>query len=388
MPALVVGDPAAVLLGLYDLALGAEHDLLDRVGEVGVGHLFMLAPRRQQRRLVGDVGEVGPDHAGRCLRQPSEIDVVGKRHRARVDLEDLLAADLVGRHDSDAAVEPARPQQGAVEDLGRLVAPSTTTPVLPSKPSISVRIWFRRLLALVVAAAEAAAGRPRPPDGVELVDEDDRRGVLGRLLEEVAHTRRADADDGLDELGGRDREERHAGLARDRLREQGLAGSGGARKQYPTRDPRPERLVFLGVLEEVDDLGELFLRVVDPRDVVEGDPGVFALGAPRARPAELTEHTAGPATDARRMKKMNRPTRSSVGPKLKISVWSNERSCGGFAFTLTFALVSAAESSSVLANVGTSVSKCSAPSNFFLKSPWTVSPFDEISSTLPFRSAR
>ena len=38
----------------------------------------------------------------------------------------------------------------------------------------------------------------------------------------------------------------------------------------------------------------------------------------------------------------------------------------------------------MLANVGTSVSKCVEPSIFFLKSPWTVEPFDEISFTLPF----
>jgi len=36
---------------------------------------------------------------------------------------------------------------------------------------------------------------------VDLVDEDDARRVLLGLAEEVAHARRADADEHLDELG-------------------------------------------------------------------------------------------------------------------------------------------------------------------------------------------
>ena len=82
----------------------------------------------------------------------------------------------------------------------------------------------QRLLALVVAAAEAGdARRARAADRVELVDEDDRRRGLLRLREEVAHARRADADDRLDELGRGHREERDVGLAGDRPREQRLA---------------------------------------------------------------------------------------------------------------------------------------------------------------------
>jgi hypothetical protein len=53
----------------------------------------------------------------------------------------------------------------------------------------------------------------------------DRREIA-RLAEEVAHARRADADEHLDELGARGRDEGHARLARDRAREQRLARAG------------------------------------------------------------------------------------------------------------------------------------------------------------------
>ena len=38
-----------------------------------------------------------------------------------------------------------------------LVAAMTMMPVLPSKPSISVRSWFSRLLALIIASANSSS---------------------------------------------------------------------------------------------------------------------------------------------------------------------------------------------------------------------------------------
>ena len=57
----------------------------------------------------------------------------------------------------------------------------------------------QRLLALVVAAAEAGAAMAA--DRVDFVDEDDAGRVLLGLLEHVAHARSADADEHLDEVG-------------------------------------------------------------------------------------------------------------------------------------------------------------------------------------------
>ncbi len=75
----------------------------------------------------------------------------------------------------------------------------------------------------------APPGGPRASDGVELVDEDDRGGGRLGLGEQVAHPAGADADDHLDELGGRHLEEGHLGLARHGAREQRLPGARGTR---------------------------------------------------------------------------------------------------------------------------------------------------------------
>src|SRR6185436_5569704 len=120
----------------------------------------------------------------------------------------------------------------------------------------------QRLLALVVAAAEPRA--TMAADGVDLVHEDDARRRLLRLLEQVAHTRRADADEHLDEVGPRDTEERYARLARDGPGEQRLTGAGRPVEENALGDARAERLELLRVLEELLDLLELLDRLVHP----------------------------------------------------------------------------------------------------------------------------
>src|SRR5882724_713716 len=130
----------------------------------------------------------------------------------------------------------------------------------------------QRLLALVVAAERAGAARPA--ERVELVDEDDRRRLGPRLLEEIAHARRADADEHLDEFGAGDGKERHPGFARHRARQQGLAGSGRSDEQHALRHARAEASIFLRVLQELDHFLQLGLGFVNAGDVAESHAGL------------------------------------------------------------------------------------------------------------------
>ena len=90
-----------------------------------------------------------------------------------------------------------------------------------------------RLLALVVAAAEAGAALAA--DRVDLVDEDDRPAHLAGLLEQVADAAGADADEHLHEVRAGDRQEADAGLTGDGAGEQRLAGAGRADEQHALR---------------------------------------------------------------------------------------------------------------------------------------------------------
>ena len=62
-------------------------------------------------------------------------------------------------------------------------------------------------------------------DGVNLVYKDDAGRMLLALHEQIAHARRAHANEHLDKVGTGNRKERHARFARNRAREESLAGS-------------------------------------------------------------------------------------------------------------------------------------------------------------------
>ena len=141
---------------------------------------------------------------------------------------------MSGRSRIDLAVEAARPQEGRVEDVGTVGG--------GDHDHVRVRVeavhldedLVERLLALVVAAAEAGAALAA--DRVDLVDEDDARGVALGLVEQVADAAGADADEHLHELGAGDAEEGHAGLAGDGPGHERLAGSRRADQQHAARD--------------------------------------------------------------------------------------------------------------------------------------------------------
>ena len=181
-----------------------------------------------------------------------EVDVGRQRHLAHVHLEDLLAADDVRVRHDDLAVETAGPQQRRVEHVGPVGGGDEDDALVRLEAVHLDQQLVQRLLALVVAAAEAGAAMAA--DRVDLVDEDDARRVLLGLLEHVAHAAGADADEHLDEVGARDGEERHVRLAGDGAGEQRLAGAGRADQQHAARDAAAEPLELLRVAQELDDL--------------------------------------------------------------------------------------------------------------------------------------
>ena len=232
-------------------------------------HDLLVVARGVERRLVDQVGQIGAREAGRAARQHRHLHVVGHRNLARVDAENALAPLDVGTVHDDAAIEAARAEQRRIEHVGPVGRGDEDDAFVRLEAVHLDEQLVERLLALVVAAAEAGAAMTA--DGVDLVDEDDAGRVLLALLEQVAHARGADADEHLDEVGAADREERHVGLAGDGAREQRLAGSRGAHQQHALRNAAAELLELLRLLEELDDLLELFLRLVDAGDVLERD---------------------------------------------------------------------------------------------------------------------
>ena len=166
--------------------------------EVGLGDEGAAAASGEQRRLVDDVGQVGAGESRRLTRERVKVDVAGKRLAAPVQLEDLPAPGAERCLDGDLAVEAARTQQRGIEDVGAVGGRDDDHAVGRLEAVHLHEQLVERLLALVVAAADARTAVPA--DRVDLVDEDDgRRSLLGST-EEVADTAGADADEHLDEV--------------------------------------------------------------------------------------------------------------------------------------------------------------------------------------------
>ena len=101
-------------------------------------------------------------------------------------------------------------------------------------------------------------------DGVDFVDEDDARRVLLALLKQVAGARGAHADKHLDEIRAAHREERNVCFARNGSRQQRLSRSRRSDEQHAFRNASAKLLELLRLLEEGDDLLELFLGFLTP----------------------------------------------------------------------------------------------------------------------------
>ena len=90
---LVVGRVAALLeADDHAAALGAHHDLVLRDLEVEHHDLLVAVARREERRFVHEVFEVGAGETRRAAGQQLDVDVLAERDAPRMDLEDAFAA--------------------------------------------------------------------------------------------------------------------------------------------------------------------------------------------------------------------------------------------------------------------------------------------------------
>jgi hypothetical protein len=189
-------------------------------------------------------------------------------------------------------------QQGRVEDLGPVGRRQHDDPRGRVEAVHLRQQLIERLLAFVVGDDGARTG-PALADGVDLVDEDDRRGPLARLGEQVAHPGRPHAHEHLDEARPADREERDLGLPGHRPGQQGLAGARRAHHQDAPGRHGAGPGVALGLLEEVDHLADLELGALIAGHVGKGRARALlvedlGLGPPHPeRPLQAARRSLG-----------------------------------------------------------------------------------------------
>ena len=278
-----VGQDGALLLRARDDKLKGRQQIL---------LVDSLAPHAHgaQRRLVDEVGKVCTDRARSRLRDLVQVDILGQLDIFCVDAQRLVPSGEIGPVDDDTAVKAARAQQRLIEDL-RPVRRSKDHDALARIKAVDLgQQLVERLLTLVVAAE---FGISRAADGVDLINKDDSRGDLRRLLEQIAHAACADADEHFHEIGAGNGEERNACLARDGLGQKRLAGARRADQQCALRELRADGGVFLRVMQEIDDLHERFLGLVLSGHIGKRDAGGLFhidLGLALADAADAAAH--------------------------------------------------------------------------------------------------
>ncbi len=142
------------------------------------------------------------------------------------------ASEPVRTVDQHLTVEPAGAQKRGVQNLGPVGRGQQHEPGRRIEPVELGQELVQGLLLLVMPAA-ARIEPARPAERIQLVDEDDGGRLLAGLLEQIAHARRADADEHLDEFRAADGEERHARLAGHRPGQSVLPVPGGPTSRMP-----------------------------------------------------------------------------------------------------------------------------------------------------------
>ena len=260
------------------LAGGLEHvgaaNLVDDVEEDPVTRGLSILPEPRGVALGGGADEVLEVRAGESRALPrDQRDVeVGVDHALEdliraVKVDDVHAGLSVGEGHLDHAVKAAGSDQRRVDDV-RPVRRGEHHHAAVAAEAVHLGKELVDGGHLLVVALHRRRVLSAHGDRVKLVDEDDARAALARLVEEVANARRAHAHEHLHELGARAREEGHLGLARQAPGEQSLARSRGSAQEDAHGDGRTRPHVPLIIAEVGDELVHLLADHVDARDVV------------------------------------------------------------------------------------------------------------------------
>jgi hypothetical protein len=154
----------------------------------------------------------------RAPRELFKVDVSGRCHLARVDLQDLRTRGLFRQRKLDLSIQPTRTEEGRVEDVdsvgggddlnverGNVILKErkrggggTNLDALVAAKTVElIQQLQHRPLHLTIATLLRV--EPLRADGVQLVDEDDGGSLLFRQLERIADQFSAVTDEHLDE---------------------------------------------------------------------------------------------------------------------------------------------------------------------------------------------
>ena len=297
---LVVGHEPVLILVTHAAALAAaELHLVASFLEIDLLDIVLVGHRRGDRGFIDDRSQIRTAKHRRAAGHALEIDLRRELDLLGVNLEDLHAALEIRQRHHDLTVKATRTDERGIEHI-LTVRRGDDDHAIAGREAVHLdQNRVERLFTLVVSAGGETTAAATA-DGIDFIQEDDAgRRVLG-LLEEVAHAACAHADEHLHEVRAADREEGHIGLARDGLGQEGLAAAGFADEEHAAGDAAAQTSELLGVLEELDDLGDFFLGLFNARHIGERDARHFLVERAVARLAEVAQHAPAASRTAHR----------------------------------------------------------------------------------------
>ena len=283
MTCLVISHQALALLAHHAvLLLRTSHDALNGVIDLIHGDLAELTASGKNRGLIQQIGQIGTSETRGAAGHLVEVNVFGQGLAAGMHAEHLETAAVIGAIHHHLAVKATRTHQGLVQHIRAVGGRNNDDSGVAFKAIHLRQELVQGLLTLVVTAAKTGAALTT--HRINLVDEDDARCVFLGLLKQIAHTASADTHKHLDEFRAGNREEGNACFTSNSFGEKGFTGARRANQQNAFGNLGANRSEAIGVLEEVDDFGELELGTFNAGDIFKGhlglgfhlDPG-FAL---------------------------------------------------------------------------------------------------------------
>ena len=137
-----------------------------------------------------------------------------------MDFQDTFPPVDIRQSHNDLPVEAPGAHQRRVQRVRPIRGRDHDQSALVGKPVHLHQKRVKRLLPLVVAAADA--GKAQPSHGIDLIDKNNSafpgtHGSLASLLEEIPHARGPHSDEHFDEIRSAQRKKRHVGLSGDRF---------------------------------------------------------------------------------------------------------------------------------------------------------------------------
>src|SRR5208337_2255419 len=219
--------------------------------------------------------------------------------------QDLHSANQIWIADGDLAIKAARAQKRRVEHL-RTVGGSHDDyrGAGVGFEAVNLRQQLVEGLLTLVIAAQAHHDSPALTNGINLVNKNDRRSRLARLLEQVAHACGAHAHEHLDKLRAAGLEERDLGLPGRGFGQQRLARARGPDEQHTLRDMPAELSELLWRLQKLNNLLQVGNGFIRSAHIFVCDRNILGLNLDRFALAD-SKDAAHPSAGG--------PARSPVG---------------------------------------------------------------------------